>query len=293
MNEIIRGTSVDEPAPAAARASRRHQYNIIVGGALVAFVVLTALVSYLWTPYDPTRVNPPDKLAPLSWEHLLGADQYGRDVLSQLMVGARTTLLVGIVATLIAGTLGVPLGLLAALRGRVADELVMRGSDMILAFPALLMAIMFAAAFGASTRTAMVAIGIAYIPVFARLTRGSALQVRTSDYVLAARASGRGRLAIAARHVMPNVSAVLLVQATVLFSIAVLAEAALSFLGLGTPPPTPSWGRMLQEAQTFVYGEPLLSLWPGLAIALTVLGFNLLGDGLRDVLDPRLREERR
>jgi peptide/nickel transport system permease protein len=159
----------------------------------------------------------------------------------------------------------------------------------VFAFPAVLLAIMLAAAYGASTLTAMVAIGIAYVPVFARLTRGSALQVLRSDYVLAARAYGRRPLAILLRHVLPNIASVLIVQATVLFSVAILAEAALSYLGLGTPAPTPTWGRMLRDAQTYLDQEAQLALWPGLAIALAVLGFSLLGDGLRDLLDPKLR----
>ena len=193
------------------------------------------------------------------------------------------------VAIGIAALIGIPLGAIAAQRGGAVDEVAMRASDIVYAFPAVLIAIMLAAAYGRSTTTAMVAIGIAYIPVFARLTRGSALQVLRSDYVLAARACGRRPREILTHHVLPNIAAILIVQATVLFAVAILAEAALSYLGLGTSPPAPTWGGMLTNSQTYLSEDALLALWPGLAIALAVLGFSLLGDGLRDVLDPRLR----
>jgi peptide/nickel transport system permease protein len=182
--------------------------------------------------------------------------------------------------------------MLAGVAGGWVSEVLMRASDVLYAFPALLLAILLAAAFGASTWTAMVAIGVATVPAFARVTRAGTLQVLASDYVLAARAAGTGRLAIAGRHILPNVAPVIGVQASVAFGIAILAEAALSYLGLATPPPTPTWGRMLRDAQTYLFSDPVLALWPGLAIALAVLGFNLLGDGLRDVLDPRLRRAR-
>jgi peptide/nickel transport system permease protein len=271
------------------RAQWRTSGSLIAGGVLVGLVVLAALVSWLWTPYDPTVVRPQDSLAGISSHHLLGADQFGRDILSQLMVGAQTTLLVGVVAIAIAALIGVPIGVLAAQRGGAVDEAAMRASDIIYAFPAVLIAIMLAAAYGGSTITAMVAIGIAYIPVFARLTRGSALVVLRSDFVLAARAAGRRPPAILLRHVLPNIAAVLIVQATILFAVAILAEAALSYLGLGTPAPTPSWGRMLNDSKGYFGHDTQLALWPGLAIAIAVLGFSLLGDGLRDILDPRLR----
>jgi peptide/nickel transport system permease protein len=276
-------------APPRPRAHWRTNGSLIVGGALVGLVILAALVSWVWTPYDPTVIRPQDSLAGVSTHHLLGADRFGRDILSQLMVGAQTTLLVGVVAIGIAGLIGVPLGALAAQRGGAVEEAAMRASDIVYAFPAVLIAIMLAAAYGGSTVTAMVAIGIAYIPVFARLTRGSALVVLRSDFVLAARASGRRPLAILTRHVLPNIAAVLIVQATILFAVAILAEAALSYLGLGTAPPTPSWGRMLKDSQGYFGQDTQLAVWPGLAIALAVLGFSLLGDGLRDILDPRLR----
>jgi peptide/nickel transport system permease protein len=262
---------------------------VVVGGILVTIVVVTAIVSWFWTPYDPTAINARDRLATMSWTHPLGADRFGHDVLSQIMAGARITLLVGMVAVAVAAVIGVPLGALAALRGGWLGEGVMRTNDVVFAFPAVLMAVILAAAYGASTLTAMLAIGIANVPVFARLTRAETLRVLSSEYVLAARASGRRSFAVFVRHVLPNIAPVLVVQATVLFALAILAEAALSYLGLGTPAPTPSWGRSLQESQTFFAQRPTLALFPGLAIAISVLGFNLLGDGLRDALDPKLR----
>jgi peptide/nickel transport system permease protein len=262
---------------------------LVVGGVVVGLVVAAALVSFVWTPYDAVQVDPNTRLAPSSPAHWLGTDTFGRDVASQLLVGARTTLFVGVVAVGLAGVVGTPIGILAAMGPRWLGELVMRTGDLVLAFPALLLAIMFGAVYGPSTLTAMVAIGIATVPSFARLARGGAMQVLATEYVLAARSAGRPPAAIAVRHVLPNIAGILLVQASVSFAIAVLAEAALSFLGFGTRPPTPSWGRMLQEAQQLLYLKPELALWPGLAIAVAVLGFNLLGDGLRDRFDPRLR----
>lgn len=273
--------------------TRRLNANLIVGAALVGLVVALALVSFVWTPYEPTRINAGVRLAGYSSDHLLGTDRFGRDVLSQIMVGARTTLFVGIVAVGVAGFAGTPLGVMAGMaHSRWVSEGIMRANDLLLAFPALLLAIMFGAVFGASTLTAMVAIGIATIPTFARIARSRTLQVMKTEYVLAARAAGRTRVAIAVRHVLPNIAALLIVQASVSFAIAVLAEAALSFLGFGTAPPTPSWGRMLQEAQGLLRIAPRLTLWPGLGIAIAVLGFNLLGDGLRDYLDPQLEDRR-
>lgn len=267
--------------------------SLVAGALLVGSTALVALLSFVWTPYDPTRVDPAAVLLPPGGRHLLGTDGFGIDVLSRLMVGARTTLLVGVIAVGIAALVGVPLGIVAGVVGGWASELLMRAADVLYAFPALLLAILLAAAFGASTWTAMAAIGIATIPAFARVTRAGTLQVMASDYVLAARAAGTGRAGIATRHILPNVAPVVGVQASVAFGIAILAEAALSYLGLATPPPTPTWGRMLRDAQTYLFSLPVLALWPGLAIGLAVLGCNLLGDGLRDLLDPRLREEPR
>jgi len=270
---------------------RRLPPTLFAGGVLVGLVILTALLSFTWTPRSPTHVVIPDRfLGPGQRGYLLGSDQFGRDVFSMLMVGARNTLFVGIVAVGIAVVLGVPLGGLAALRRGAAEEVVMRGSDVMLAFPALLLAILFAAVFRPGTLTAMIAIGLAFTPVFARLVRGAGLQVMAQDYVTAARTFGSSSSGIFWRHLLPNVANVLIVQVTVAFALAILAEAALSYLGLGTQPPTSSWGRMLSDAQNYLNQSALLALWPGLAIALSVLGFNLLGDGLRDVLDPKMVE---
>ena len=270
---------------------RRLPPSLIAGAVLVGLVIVTALLSFIWTPRSSTHVLISDRfLGPGERGYLLGSDQFGRDVFSMLMVGARNTLFVGIVAVSIAVVLGVPLGGLAALRRGVPEEVVMRSSDVMLAFPALLLAILFAAVFRPGTLTAMVAIGLAFTPVFARLVRGAGLQVMAQDYVTAAQTFGSSSSGIFWRHLVPNVANVLIVQATVAFALAILAEAALSYLGLGTQPPTPSWGRMLNDAQNYLNQSALLALWPGLAIALAVLGFNLLGDGLRDLLDPRLVE---
>jgi peptide/nickel transport system permease protein len=274
------------------RRGPRLNPSLVVGGVIVMCVVLMALVSFAWTPYDPTRVDATQRLLGSSAKHWFGTDKFGRDVLSQILMGARTTLFVGLVAVGVAAVIGVPLGILAAMTTRRLGELLMRGNDLLLAFPALLLAIMFGAVYNASTLTAMIAIGIASVPNFARVIRSGALQVMGTEYVLAARSAGRRPFAIGVRHVLPNVSSLIIVQTSVSFAIAVLAEAALSFLGLGTPPPTPSWGRMLLESQEMLYSAPRLAIFPGLAIAVAVLGFNLLGDGLRDRFDPKLEDRR-
>jgi peptide/nickel transport system permease protein len=282
---------LDAPVP-AGRDRRRLNGSLVVGGLIVLTVIGMALLSFVWTPHDPTLVNADARLEKPSAEYWFGTDKFGRDVFSQILVGSRTTLFVGFVAVGVAALVGVPLGIVAGMAPRWFGELTMRGNDLLLAFPALLLAIMFAAVYGASTFVAMVAIGIATIPSFARLIRSGTLQVMRTEYVLAARSAGRRPLRIGLRHVLPNVSSLVIVQASVGFAIAVLAEAALSFLGFGTPPPTPSWGRMLQESQEMLWSAPRLALFPGLAIAIAVLGFNLLGDGLRDRFDPRLEDRR-
>ncbi|MDN5794880.1 MAG: ABC transporter permease [Intrasporangium sp.] len=265
----------------------------ITGAVLVGVVMAAALISFVWTPYNPIKVDAAARLQSPNAEHWLGTDKFGRDIFSQILVGARTTLYVGVIAVGLASIIGTPLGIFAGMSNRGwLTELVMRANDLLLAFPALLLAIMFGAVFGASTLTAMIAIGIATIPSFARLARSGTLQVMSTEYVLAARIAGRKPIAIAWRHVLPNVFGLLIVQGSVSFAIAVLAEAALSYLGFGTAPPTPSWGRMLQEAQEQIFTLPIILLWPALAIAVAVLGFNLLGDGLRDRFDPRLEDRR-
>jgi len=276
----------------AKRVKRKLSPTMLIGGILVALVMLAALVSFIWTPYNPVQAFPADRLQGTSAAHLMGTDRYGRDVFSGVLYGARITLLVGLVAVGIALLIGTPLGILAGMRGGVTEEVTMRGADILLAFPALLVAIMFGAVFGASTLTAMLAIGIGSIPGFARVARSGTLQVMSTEYIMAAKAASQSSWRIARRHVLPNIIGMVVVQCSVSFAIAVLAEAALSFLGLGTPPPVPSWGRMLQESQQFLGTYPMLAVWPGIAIATAVLGFTLLGDGLRDRFDPKLNGER-
>lgn len=263
---------------------------MVSGLALLGIVVLLAAVSLAWTPFDPAHVVSGERLLPPGGAHVLGTDGFGRDVFSRLLVGARAALSVGVTSVGIAALAGVPLGLLAALAPRGASDVVMRAMDVAQAFPALLLAILLAGVFGGSTTTAMVAIGVAAIPQFVRVSRAGALQVLASDFVLAARSCGTPRWRTALTHVLPNIAPLVGVQTSVAFAMAILAEAALSYLGLATQPPTPTWGRMLKEAQDFLYVQPGQTLWPALAIAVGVLGFNLLGDGLRDRLDPRLRE---
>lgn len=268
-------------------SGRRINAPLVIGGVLVLFVVAMALVSYVWTPYEFKFLPVPKEQTPNA-EHWLGTDRSARDVLTQILLGARTTLFVGVVAVGVAAVIGVPLGILAAMSPGGFGQLIMRGNDILLAFPALLLAIMFSALYGGGTTVAMVAIGIATIPAFARIVRSGALQVINTEYVSASRVAGHGPFAIAWKHVLPNVAGLVIVQASVSFAIAILAEAALSYLGLGTPTGEPSWGRMLLESQNVLHRSPHLAIIPGAAIALAILGFNLLGDGLRDYLDPKL-----
>lgn len=292
MTVDVSGPTPDAPelVEGGKRPARRFTGTLWVGAALVGLIVAMTIVSFLWTPHDPTFVDPQHRLQSPSGDYWFGTDKFGRDVFSQIMVGSRTTVLTGLVAVGVGALIGIPLGVIAGMSPGFVDALITRANDLVLAFPALLMAIMFAAVYGASTVVAMVAIGIATIPSFARLIRSGTLQVMKTEYVMAARAAGRGPWSIGVRHVLPNVSSLVIVQASVSFAIAVLAEAALSFLGLGTPPPTPSWGRMLQESQELLFVAPTLAVYPGVAIAIAVLGFNLLGDGLRDYYDPKLED---
>lgn len=268
--------------------------NLWIGALITGLFTGAALLSFLWVPHDIEALNIANKIKPPSGAHLLGTDHFGRDILSMLMVGARTSIAVAIVAVVIGMGLGVPLGLAAAARrGGWMDEVIMRGNDLIFAFPSLLIAIMITAVFGPGAVNAIIAIGIFNIPVFARLTRGAALSLWTRDYVLAARVAGKGRLRVSAEHILPNLANLLIVQGTIQFSLGILAEAGLSYVGLGAQPPIPSWGRMLADSQTMISFAPHMALFPGLAILLTVLGLNLMGDGLRDWLDPRLARDAR
>jgi peptide/nickel transport system permease protein len=282
------------PAAAIAAPVRRSRLHLgfAVGCGLSALFVLAALLSLVWSPYGVLGVDVAERLRPPSAAHWFGTDHLGRDVLSMIMVGARNSLAVALVAVGIGAGIGVPLGLLAAARGGAVDEAVMRTNDLVFAFPSLLLAIMITAVFGPGAVNAIVAIGVFNIPVFARVTRGSALSLWTREYVLAARAAGKGAFAISAEHILPNLLNLLIVQATIQFSLGIIAEAGLSYVGLGAQPPMPSWGRMLNEAQTMIAFAPWLAIFPGLAILLSVLGLNLVGDGLRDLLDPKLRRPR-
>lgn len=271
----------------------RLPVSLLIGAAITAFFVAVALLSLIWTPYDISNLIVTNRLRPLSAEHWLGTDQFGRDMVSMLMEGSRTSIAVALVAVGLGMILGVPLGLLAAAnRGSIVDELIMRGNDLIFAFPSLVIAILITAVFGPSATNAIIAIGIFNIPVFARVARGGALPIWTLDYILAARTAGKSRARISVEHVLPNIANLLIVQATIQFSLGILAEAALSYVNLGAQPPTSSLGRMLSEAQTMIYSNASLALLPGLAIVIMVLGLNLMGDGLRDALDPRLRRAR-
>jgi peptide/nickel transport system permease protein len=270
-----------------------RQPGFVTGAAVALAVAATAALSLVWTPHDYTAIDIALKMRPPSGEYWLGTDPFGRDTLSMIMRGAVTSIAVSFVAVGIGMGLGVPLGLLAAARrGGPVDHAVMRAADFIFAFPALLIAIMLREVFGPGVANAMVAIGIFNIPVFARVAYGASLSIWTRDFILAARVAGKGTAQITVEHVLPNIASLLIVQATIQLSLGILAEAALSYIGLGVQPPLPSWGRMLNEAQTYMAIAPRLALAPGLAIVVTVLGLNLLGDGLRDLLDPRLARER-
>jgi len=265
----------------------RH-LTFTLGLAITALLLLTAAVSLVYTPRDPLEMSMEARLKGPSESHPLGTDQFGRDLLSRIMVGSETSILVGVIAVGIGMGLGVFLGMLSGYFGGWLDETFMRLMDAVQGFPAILSALLITAVFKPSVVISMVAIGVAFLPVFARLTRASFLELRDREFVVAARALGTGDVALIGRHILPNTLAPLIVQATISFPVAILAEAALSYLGLGTQPPHPSWGLMLREAQAFLGLSPWFAIFPGTAIALTVLGFNLLGDGLRDLLDPKM-----
>jgi len=259
----------------------------VFGLAVVALFLLIAAFAPWIAPYDPLATNFLKVRKPPSWDNWMGTDEIGRDILSRLIFGARASLQAGVISVAIAVTLGVPLGLLSGYAKGWVDSLMMRIVDALLACPFLILAIAMAAFLGPSLTNAMIAIGLTTMPIFIRLVRGQVLAVTVEDYVEAARALGDPHLRIAVRHVLPNIVAPVLVQSTLAIAAAIIAEAALSFLGLGQQPPAPSWGSMLNAARQFINQAPWMSWWPGLAIVAVVLAFNLLGDGLRDALDPK------
>ena len=283
--------SVPRERSPAQRALRRllRRRGALIGLALIVFFLLLAVAAPYLAPDDPLKTNFLLVRKPPSGLHLFGTDEIGRDVLSRVIWGARATLLAGLVSVTIAIGLGVPLGLVAGYVGRWFDMLISRLSDAMLACPPLILAIALAYTLGPSLSSAMIAIGVTYTPIFVRLTRAQILAVKVEDYIEAARAVGNSHLRIAVRHVLPNVIPPLLVQATVSIATAIIAEASLSFLGLGQQPPAPSWGSMLNVAKNYIDNAPWMAVWPGLSIFLVVMSFNLLGDGLRDALDPRHR----
>ena len=274
----------------ALRYFARRNPRMILGGALVFIWLFLAAFAPLVAPYDPIKVNVADSLLPPSGAHFLGTDDLGRDVLSRVIWGSRVSLSVGVISVSIGFLLGVSLGLAAGYLGGTFDLLVMRGIDALLAFPALVLAIAITAALGPQIQNAMIAIGIVAIPAYARLTRGQALSLRERDFIVAARTVGARPIRIVLRHIFPNLANALIVQATLSTAFAILAEAALSFLGLGPQPPYPSWGQDINYSQRYL---PNLKWWmsvgPGVAIFTAVFAFNFLGDALRDALDPRLR----
>ena len=264
----------------------RH-LTVAVGGVITGVLVCAAAVSLVYTPADPLAMSITSRLQGPSTGHPFGTDQYGRDLLSRVMAGAVTSIAVGVIAVGIGAAAGLLLGMVSGYVGGVLDEVLMRLVDAVQGFPAILSALLLTAVFSPSVGVSMVAIGIAFVPAFARLTRASFLEFRDREFVVAARALGAGDGAVIGRHILPNTLPPLIVQATISFPVAILAEAGLSYLGLGTQPPHPSWGLMLREAQAFLGLNPWYAIFPGGAIAVTVLGLNLLGDGLRDLLDPK------
>jgi peptide/nickel transport system permease protein len=284
-------SSHDELESPARRAMRRlfKRKGAVIGLAIIAIFAVVALLAPLIAPYDPIATSWSAVRKPPSAAHWFGTDELGRDILARVIYGARASLMAGAISVTIALTIGVPLGLLSGYRGGFVDALISRMTDAMLACPFLILAIALAAFLGPSLTDAMIAIGVSATPIFIRLTRGQVMSVKVEDYVEAARAMGNPPWRIALFHILPNILPALLVQATLSIAAAIIAEAALSFLGLGQQPPYPSWGSMLNAAQRFLTNAPWMAIWPGLAIFLIVLSLNLVGDGLRDALDPRER----
>lgn len=282
------------------RQNRREQFKLsikrffrnklaVIGGSVVLILFLIALLAPFLAPYNPNEMDSKNTIAPLSVEHPLGTDEFGRDTLSRLIYGARITFQVGAVSVIISSVIGTLIGAFAGFYGGGVDNILMRIMDAIFSFPAILMAISLVAVLGPNIINAMIAIGIIYTPIFARIVRSSVISNKEKEYVEAGRALGQSNFKILFLHILPNSISPIIVQATVTFAEAIIIEAGLSFIGLGVPPPDPSWGTMLSDARGYMDSEPLVAIFPGVAISLSVLGFNLLGDGLRDIFDPRLR----
>jgi peptide/nickel transport system permease protein len=269
--------------------TRKPEFNLIFGALVFGFLILCASIGLVWTPYPPNAQDFAAQLVPPTLAHPFGTDNFGRDTLSRMLRGASTSVLVGIISVGIGSSFGLLFGSLAGFFGGLLDDVISRILDATSAFPTVLLALLISTAFRPSVWSAMLAVGISSIPTFARLTRAGVLSVKNLEYVDSARALGVSNSRILWRHILPNVAAPLLVQGTFAFGVAILAEAALSYLGLGTQPPQASWGRMLFDAQTFIYNSAWATIFPGVIIAITVLGLNLLGDGLRDRFDPRGR----
>jgi len=263
----------------------------LLGALIVVGMLLLALLAPYLALHDPNQMSIADRLAPLSSDHPFGTDQFGRDIYSRVIYGSRVSLAVGILAVSLGVVVGVPLGAIGGYFGRALDNAIMRVMDAIMAFPGLLLALALVVAFGPSVPSLSLALGVRYMPTFARLVRASVLEEREKEYVDAARVQGESSLRVLCRQILPNCLSPLIVQITLDLAHAIIAESSLSFLGLGVPPPTSTWGSMLDDARTYMVIHPFGALFPGLAISLAVLGFNFLGDGLRDVLDPRLAEE--
>lgn len=272
----------------AFRRFIRHRVGMM-GFLITALLVIISIFGPSLAPYDPNTMHFMDPFSEPTNEFLLGTDDFGRDILSRIMYGARVSLMVGAIAVGIAATVGTTLGMIAGYSRRLIDEAIMRVMDILMAFPTILLAIAIMAILGKGVTNAMVAIGVVYIPIFARIARGEVLSVKNEEYVQAARALGARDSEILARHILPNILPPVIVEISLSLSFAILAEAALSFFGLGTQPPDPSWGRMLSESRDFFNRSIWMGIFPGAAIMLTVMGFNFLGDGLRDVLDPRMK----
>jgi peptide/nickel transport system permease protein len=271
----------------ATRRFLKHPTGM-TGAVIIGLLILVAIFGQAAAPYDPNQMDFVEQFAAPSLSHPFGTDDFGRDIFSRVLYGARVSLQVGIIAVSLATSVGVVLGMVAGYGPRWLDEVIMRAMDVLFAFPTILLAITIMAMLGKGVQNAMIAIGIVYVPIFARIARGEVLTVKQEEFIEVAHALGANHATILFRHILPNILAPIIVEVSLSLSFAILAEAALSFFGLGTQPPDPSWGRMLSEGRDFFRQSVWLGIFPGLAIMLSVMGFNFLGDGLRDVLDPRL-----